>query len=106
MEETLITVFVTVPDRTVAEKVSRAVVEDRLAACVNIVPGIESIYRWQGTTETSSELLLIMKTTRSRFSQLELGVLREHPSDTPEIIATTISDVTDRYKRWVIESVS
>ncbi len=98
-------VLVTAPNLQAARKLAQAALEARLVACVNVVPKLESHYWWQGKIESSAEVLLILKTTRSHLSELESLVLSAHPYETPEIIALPLSAGTDRYLAWVQEAV-
>lgn len=99
-------VLCTCPDEQVALQVANAVVEQRLAACVNRVPGIESIYHWEGRVERDREELLVIKTTRERYGALEACILEVHPYDTPEVIAMPIERGARSYLEWIAGSVS
>ena len=105
MAQTLHIVLVTAPDLDVARKLSAAILEARLAACVNIIPGLESHYWWEGKLDKSAELLLLIKTTKANLKALEKLVLEKHPYDTPEFVAFPASEVTDKYMDWVRDSV-
>jgi periplasmic divalent cation tolerance protein len=94
-------VFVTVPSQAVAKRISRFVVEQRFAACVNIVSGVLSIYRWKGRMERGRELLLIIKTTRRNYAMLEKAVRRLHPYEVPEIIGVQTVVGLPQYLEWV-----
>lgn len=96
-----IVVFVTAPSREVADQLAGMIVEERLAACVNVVGPITSVYRWQGEVARDEELLLIAKTTRVRFAQLESRVRAEHPYELPEIIALPVVAGLEPYLAWV-----
>ena len=98
-------VLVTAPDVKVARKLAKACLEARSAACVNIVPRLESHYWWQGKVECGNELLLVIKTTAARLSALEKCVLANHPYDTPEFVVLPISSGNRRYLEWIAESV-
>ncbi len=98
-------VLITAPESRTARRLARAALKARLAACVNLVPAIESHYWWQGKLEKARETLLLVKTTRARLPALERLVLREHPYDTPEIISLPLSAGTRRYLDWWSESV-
>ena len=88
-------------------KIGRALVEARLAACVNVLQTpIESIYRWKGSVDTAKEFLLIIKTSRARLKALEAAVKRLHSYDVPEIIALPIERGSRDYLAWLSESVS
>ena len=100
-----VVVLVTCPSRTVARRLARHVVTDRLAACVNILPGIESLFRWQGKIDTSREALLVIKTTAARVARLTRAVVALHPYDLPEVIALPVTGGHRPYLRWVASSV-
>ena len=95
-------VLVTAPDRETAERLGEAVVHDRLAACVSIVPGLTSIYRWEGQIHRDPESLLIMKVPTSDFGALRTRIAELHPYDTPEILALEVDDGEPEYLRWVL----
>jgi periplasmic divalent cation tolerance protein len=88
-----------------AEKLSRALVEARLAACVNIVRGVSSIYRWQGVVESADEILLVIKSTAERFPALRDAIRRLHSYEVPEVIALPIVDGAGSYLDWIEDSV-
>jgi len=98
-------VFVTCVDRAEAEKIAQAVVEERLAACVNVLPGVRSCYWWGEKLTWSEEVLLMMKTTESRYIALQARILALHSYDVPEIIATRIEIGLDKYIQWITRSV-
>jgi periplasmic divalent cation tolerance protein len=98
-------VMVTVPDLAVGRTIAGAVLESGTAACVNIVPGLESHYRWQGRLECSQELLLILKTTTVQLDALEQVVRAHHPYDTPEFIVIPIEGGSRRYLDWIDANV-
>lgn len=98
-------VLVTVPDRRVARRLAQVILEARAAACVNIVPGVESHYWWKGKLERSSELLLVIKTTPARLAELERLVHAHHPYDTPAFVVLGISAGSERYLAWIGDSV-
>lgn len=89
-----------------AEKIAQELVRQRLAACVNMVPQITSIYRWKGEVCQDSEVLLIAKTERGRLAELEQAVKQWHSYDVPEIIALSVADGSPAYLDWVSESVA
>jgi len=100
-------VLVTCGSRAVAKKIARALVDARLAACVNVVTApIESIYRWKGRTESAKEFLLVIKSTESRFAALRREIATLHSYEVPEIIALPISAGSPKYLKWLAESVS
>ena len=100
-------VFVTCPTRGLARRIARAVVQRRLAACVNIVlTPVESVYTWKGKLERAREYLLVMKTTAKRLAALENEVKRLHSYEVPEFIALPISDGSKEYLAWLDDSVT
>ncbi len=96
-----IMVVSTVDSPELAGKIAQSVVEEGLAACVNIVPGIRSVYRWEGKTCDDAELLLLIKTTEARFEQVRASICRLHSYDTPEVIALPILAGDARYLGWL-----
>ncbi len=98
-------VLVTAPDRKTARALARAALAARLAACVNLLPGIESHYWWQGKVESSSEVLLLLKTTRPKLVALKQLILARHPYDTPEFVALSLDTGSRRYLDWLATSM-
>lgn len=98
-------VFATFPDIDVARRIVRTLVEERLAACGNLVTGVESIYTWKGAVETSAEVLGVMKTEAARYEQLQARLSELHPYEVPECIAFPITAGLPDYLRWVADSV-
>ena len=92
------------PDRESGERIGHALVEERLAACVNLVPDLTSIYRWQDAVQQDSECLLIIKTTSARFTTLAERLKTLHPYDVPEIIALPITQGLPAYLNWITEN--
>jgi len=88
-----------------ARHIARAVIERRLAACVNIVPQVESIFRWKGEVETSNESLLVIKTTAGVFEKLRAALKELHSYEVPECIELTVTDGSESYLDWIGESV-
>jgi periplasmic divalent cation tolerance protein len=88
-----------------AQKIARALVEERVAACVNIVPGITSIYRWKGAVEQEAELLLVIKTIGERVEQLKARLLQLHPYELPEVVVIPIVGGHQAYLDWLAEQV-
>ena len=101
-----IVVFITAPTREEARRLADKLVEAQLAACVQILPEMESVYRWQGKVEQQPENLLIAKTTSDRFEELEKEVRTLHSYDTPEIVAFPLTKGSPDYLRWLLESVN
>jgi periplasmic divalent cation tolerance protein len=101
MEQALL-VLTNVPDATIATTIARRLVELRVAACVNILPQVQSIYRWQGMIEEAGELSLLIKTTQARYAELEAAIKALHPYDVPEIIAMPIVQGMPTYLNWII----
>ena len=97
--------LVTAPDVTVARELARGVLENRLAACVNLVPGVESHYWWEGKLCREGEVLMVLKTTKARLAALEEFVLAEHPYDTPEFLVLKIESGSQKYLEWIGASV-
>jgi len=98
-------VFVTCGSLAEARKIARAVVEVKLAACVNIhTAPVESIYRWKGKVEKAREFLLLMKTSQARLKALEREVKRLHSYETPEFIAVAVSEGEKNYLKWIESS--
>ncbi|HEX7369763.1 MAG TPA: divalent-cation tolerance protein CutA [Rhodanobacteraceae bacterium] len=91
----------TCPDAETATRIARVLVEERLAACVNRIPGIHSTYRWQGEIRDDAEILLLIKTTRERFDGLRARLAELHPYDVPELIALDIGDGLPAYLDWI-----
>jgi periplasmic divalent cation tolerance protein len=88
-----------------AERIARSLVEKGLAACVNLVPGVVSFYRWQGRLERDAEVLLVIKTRGERFDELKAALLAEHPYEVPELVAIPIEAGHQRYLEWLEDSV-
>jgi periplasmic divalent cation tolerance protein len=98
-------VLCTCPTREVASAIATALLEERLAACVNQLPGIKSLYRWEGRIEDDEELLLLIKTTAQRFPALEEMIRDLHPYDVPEIIGLPLTVGSKDYLAWIRNSV-
>ncbi len=99
-------VFSTIDDVHKAQQLATTLVNEKLAACVNIIPSVWSVYHWQGTVEKAVENLLIIKTSEERLDEL-MDRLRElHPYDLPEIIALPVETGLPEYLRWVVEITS
>jgi periplasmic divalent cation tolerance protein len=98
-------VLTTVEKREDGERLARLLVERELAACVQVLPQMVSIYRWQGNIERSDESLLLIKTTRAAYHTLESAIKENHPYQTPEIVALPIEIGSSDYLNWLSESV-
>ena len=102
----ILCVLVTFPDADKARQIGTILVESQLIACANLVPAVESIYRWQGKVETSPEVLAILKTTVAHWPALEAKIRDLHPYEVPEIVALKPQQVSAAYAKWVGESVT
>lgn len=96
-------VFCACPDREVAGRIARALVGQRLAACVNVLPGVESIYRWQGELQQATECLLLIKTAADRLTALQAAIVQLHPYELPEVLAVEVGSGLDRTLGWIID---
>ena len=94
-------VFITAPNEEEASKISYTVVEERLAACVNIIRSVRSIYRWQGAIEDESEVLMIVKTKKTLFERLQKRVKELHSYSVPEIIGLPVTEGSKQYLHWL-----
>ncbi len=102
----IVVCLVTCPSKEVGQALAKQVVAAQLAACCNILGGLESVYHWQGALCVDQEVLLIIKTTRARVELLEKTVLEHHPYDTPEFIVLPALHVSERYAAWVAGSMA
>ena len=93
----------TCPSDRTAARIARALVQERLAACVNRVPGLASVYRWRGEIHEDAEVLLLIKTTRDRFAPLRARLVELHSDEVPELIALDIADGYPPYLDWLRE---
>jgi len=100
-----IVVLITVASREEADRIARRLVDDRLAACVTIVPQVRSLFMWEQKLSQEDEVLLLVKSRRARFAQLAAAVKRLHSYSVPEIIALPVVMGSADYLRWVSESV-
>jgi periplasmic divalent cation tolerance protein len=98
-------VFVTCESKEQAEAIAQAVVTEKLAACVNVLPGIRSCYVWERKLTWSAELLLLIKTTRGRFGQLRDRIRELHSYSVPEIVGVPIDEASEKYLEWIDTSV-
>lgn len=101
--DTSIVVFTNCPDAASADRIARALVDQHLAACVNVLAPIASIYRWQGRIENATEVPMLIKTTRERYPAVEEAIRALHPYQVPEIIALPIVSGFAPYLRWIGE---
>lgn len=98
----ILLVLVNIPDEASAHSIARTLVEQRLAACVNLLPAVRSVYQWQGAVEEASEVTMLIKTTQARYSELEGAVRAAHPYDVPEIIAVPVATGLSEYLGWIV----
>ena len=94
-------VLTTCPNRRAAQRIARTLVEERLAACVNIVPVAQSVYRWRGKIESAREFLLIIKSLKRAYAKLEKRLRALHPYELPEVIAVPITNGSRHYLAWI-----
>lgn len=102
----LVTLLCTCPDVASGEKIAGTLVNERLAACVNLLPGVRSFYRWQGETNEDAEVLLLIKTDTERFETIEALIRKLHPYDLPELIALPIVTGSAAYLAWLREETA
>lgn len=100
----LVLALSTAPDAEQARRIARTLVEERLIACASLVPGVTSIYRWQGAVQAEAEVLLVMKTRRSLVPRLKERLPALHTYEVPELVVTPLVDGLDPYCRWVRDS--
>ena len=105
-EPQLRVVLVTAPDAAAAQRIARALVEERIAACVNLVPGLRSIYRWQGRVEDAGEVLLLVKTSADRSAALAARIRELHPYELPEVVELPVVGGSAAYLDWLREESS
>ena len=96
-------VITNLPDRATAEKLAEALIDGRLAACVNILSPCRSVYRWQGKVQHAEEFPLLVKTTRERYAAVEQAIRAAHPYELPEIIAVPVERGLPAYLDWVAQ---
>lgn len=101
--ESVLLVMTNMPDAASAGQLAHALVEARLAACVNCLPGVGSVYRWQGVVEQAAETTLLIKTVQSRYAELEAAIRQAHPYQVPEIIAIAPSAGWPAYMEWIAQ---
>lgn len=93
------------PDSGSAVRIARALVEERLAACVNVLPGVRSVYRWRDAVEEAGETLLLVKSTRAALPALQARLLALHPYELPELLAVEAAGGLPAYLRWIADNV-
>ncbi|HET9553522.1 MAG TPA: divalent-cation tolerance protein CutA [Anaeromyxobacteraceae bacterium] len=96
-------VLVTTPSAEQAALLARSLVEERLAACGNVLPGVRSIYRWEGEVHDDQEALLVLKTARDKLEPLREAILRQHPYRVPEVLALPVEAGSAAYLAWIVE---
>ena len=94
-------VLCTCPDLAVAKRIAESIVSQHFAACVNIVPGITSVYSWEGRIESEQECLMLIKTDSGRYTELERCILDQHPYELPEVIAVPLQHGYEEYLAWI-----
>ena len=97
----MLVVMTTTPDKAEAEKLAGSIIEEKLAACVQILPTITSVYFWEGKVQTAPEHLLLIKTLEEKFDELNEFIRANHSYDVPEIVAIDADKVSDSYLRWL-----
>ena len=102
MEQALL-VLTNLADTTSAQLLARALVEQRLAACVNMLPAVQSVYRWNDVVEEAAEVTLLIKTTTARYDELEQAIRALHPYELPEVIAVPVSAGSPAYLGWIAQ---
>ena len=105
MDDNYSIIFSTCPDFKIAEDLARALIEKKVAACVNILPSITSVYSWQGKVEMDQEVLLMIKTRRECFESVETLILELHPYELPELVSVSIDKALPEYLSWINENV-
>jgi periplasmic divalent cation tolerance protein len=99
--ENYIIIFCTTPTNEISMRIAEACINNHAAACCNILPGITSVYRWQGKVETDNEQLLLLKTTEDKFEIVENIIKKIHPYDVPEIVSVPINNGSRSYLQWI-----
>lgn len=101
--EQAIMVLTNLGDMESARTLARALVERRLAACVNLLPGVQSVYRWQGVVEEAAEVTMLIKTSAARYAELEQAIRQLHPYELPEIISAPVAAGLPAYLEWIVQ---
>lgn len=97
--------YATAPDAETAEQLARVLLQEKIIACANLIPGMKSLYHWQGRLEETQEIVLILKTQASLWERLSRRLTELHPYETPCLIELPAGRVSDGYARWIAESV-
>lgn len=101
MADVALLVLTQMPDHASAQALARALVEERLAACVTVGPPVDSLYHWRGEIETAKEVPVVIKTREDRYAAIEAAILARHPYELPEILAVPIQHGIQRYLDWI-----
>lgn len=101
----LCVVLTTAPEQETAERIGWTLVEERCAACANVLPGVKSIYHWEGEVRSDAEVLMILKSTRSSLERLKARLVELHPYDVPEVIALEVVDAHQPYSSWIADTL-
>jgi periplasmic divalent cation tolerance protein len=101
MATEILLLITTLPDKASAERIARTLVDERLAACVSVLPSCTSIYRWQGAVETAAEVPLLIKTTKKAYAGLEQRLRECHSYELPEILAIPVVEGLNEYLQWI-----
>jgi periplasmic divalent cation tolerance protein len=104
MTVTVLVCFCTCPDTATAQAIADVLVGERLAACVNVLPGLRSVYRWQGAIERADEALLLIKTVQAQLPALQARMAALHPYELPELVAVEVAGGLAAYLDWIAES--
>ena len=103
-DKEFLVVLCSCPDHENARRIAHDLVSGSLVACVNVVPGLRSIYRWNGSVQDDAEVMMILKTTRDRLEAARARLVELHPYDVPEFIALAASDGHHPYLEWIVDS--
>ena len=103
--DSYIIVFCTTPSHEVSNQIAEKCIKKKIAACCNIIPGVKSIYEWEGKVEKSEEQLIIIKSTEDNFKAIENTINTIHPYDVPEIISVKINNGNELYLKWINQSI-
>ena len=104
MPDEIVLAFSTFPDEETARRIAREMVSENFAACANIIPAIESVYRWQGKMESGNEALAFFKTTKARSAAFQEKLKSLHPYEVPEIIFIPVTAGLPEYLQWVVDN--